>query len=60
MFEIAHPYQGKIIFDKNNLPKSTESSLKISVHSVTAFCEKHNAIYAFTAENGWFQITVAL
>ncbi len=60
MFEIAHPYQGKIIFDKNNLPKSTESSLKISVRSVTAFCEKHNAIYAFTAENGWFQITVAL
>ncbi|MDO4165831.1 MAG: GHKL domain-containing protein [Eubacteriales bacterium] len=60
MFEIANPYKGKITFDKNNLPKSSESSLKIGSRSIMAFCEKHDAFYAFTAENGWFKVTVAL
>lgn len=60
MFEIANPYQGKITFDKNYLPQSPESSLKISIRSIVAFCEKHDAFYAFTAEKGWFMVTVAL
>lgn len=60
MFEIANPYIGKITFDKNKLPKFSESSLKIGIRSIMAFCEKHDAFYAFTAENGWFKVTVAL
>lgn len=60
MFEIANPYQGKITFDRNHLPKLSESSLIISIHSIMAFCEKYNAFYAFAAEKGWFKVTVAL
>ncbi|MBP3477802.1 MAG: sensor histidine kinase [Lachnospiraceae bacterium] len=60
MFEIANPYKGKITFDRNNLPQSSESSIKIGIRSIIAFCEKHDAFYTFTAENGWFKVTVAL
>ncbi len=60
MFEIANPYKDKITFNKNNLPKSPENSLKMGIRSIMAFCEKHDAFYAFTAEDGWFKVTVAL
>lgn len=60
MFEIANPYQGKISFDKNNLPKSSESSMKINARSIIAFCQKYDAFYTFDAQNGWFKLTVTL
>ena len=60
MFEIGNPYQGRIFFDRNGLPKSPEGGMETHIRSITAFCEKHDAFYSFTAENGWFKITVAL
>ena len=60
MFEIENPYKGRISFDRNGLLKSPESGMETHIRSITAFCEKHDAFYSFTAENGWFKITVAL
>ncbi len=60
MFEIMNPYRGKITFDKNNIPSSSEISLKISTRSIMAFCQRHNAVFSFTADNGWFKVMVAL
>lgn len=60
MFEIGSPYQGRIILDRNGLPKSPEGGVGTHIRSIVAFCERHDAFYSFTAENGWFKVTVAL
>lgn len=60
MFEIMNPYSGKITFDKNNIPNSSDINLKISTQSIMAFCKKYNAAFSFTAGNGWFKVTVTL
>lgn len=60
MFEIGCPYQGRVAFDRNGLPKSPEGGMETHVRSIVAFCEKHDAFYSFTAENGWFKFTAAL
>lgn len=60
MFEIMNPYKGIITFDKDNIPNSSEINLKISTQSIMAFCQRHDAFYSFTVENGWFKVMVAL
>lgn len=60
MFEIKSSYSGRITFDRNGLPHSPEGGMEIHIRSIAAFCEKHDAFYSFTAEGGWFKITVAL
>lgn len=60
MFEISSPYPGRITIDRNGLPKSPEDGIGTHIRSIVAFCEKHDAFYSFTAENGWFKVTVAL
>lgn len=60
MFEISNPYKGKVAFARNGLPYSSKAGHGIGTRSIMAFCEKHNAFYTFTAEGGWFKLTVAL
>lgn len=60
MFEIGNSYQGRVIIGRNGLPQSREKGHGIGTRSIMAFCQKHNAFYAFAAENGWFTITVTL
>ena len=60
MFEIGSSYPGRLAFDRNGLPKSPEGGTETHIRSIVAFCEKHDAFYSFTAENGWFKVTVAL
>lgn len=60
MFEIKNPYTGRITFGRNGLPQAPENGHGIGTRSIMAFCEKHNAFYAFSAENGWFTIIVTL
>lgn len=60
MFEIKNPYKGQITFGRNGLPQSPNIGHGIGTRSIMAFCEKHNALYAFTAEGGWFKIMVTL
>ena len=58
MFEIGHPCQDSISFDRNGLPKAPEGGIETPIRSIAAFCERHDAFYSFTAENGWFKVTV--
>ena len=60
MFEIENPYHGQISFGKNGLPKPQESNHGIGTRSVMAFCERHNAFYAFSAQGGWFKLVITL
>ena len=60
MFEILNPYKGNITFEKNNLLNSSETNLKISTRFIMAFCQKHDAFFSFTTDNGWFKLMVAL
>lgn len=60
MFEIANPYKGRVSFGRNGLPQASKDGHGIGTRSIMAFCEKHNAFYSFTAENGWFKVVIAL
>lgn len=60
MFEMKSSYSGRITFDRNGLPRSPEGGVETHIRSIVAFCEKHNAFYNFSAEDGWFKLTVAL
>lgn len=60
MFEVAYPFHGKIPLDKKGLPKPPDGGLNSSVRSIASFCERHDAVYSFSAENNLYRITVAL
>ena len=60
MFEIENPYKGIITFGKNGLPVSNRIGHGFGTRSILAFCEKHDAFYSFSAEDGWFKIMITL
>ena len=60
MFEIENPQPDRITFDRNGLPHLPEGGMEAHIRSIVAFCEKYDAFYTFTAENGWFKIMVTL
>lgn len=60
MFEITNPYHGNISFRRNGLPKTLETNHGIGTRSIMAFCEKHNAFYSFSAQDGWFKLVITL
>ena len=60
MIEIANTYAGKITFDQRGIPVADKSGHGIGTRSIVAFAEKHNALYLFRAENGWFKLQIAV
>ena len=60
MFEIKNPQPDRITFGRNGLPRLPEGGMETRVRSIVAFCEKYDAFYSFTAENGWFKLTITL
>ncbi len=58
--DVVFPFHGKTAFDKKGLPKPPDGGSNSSLRSIAAFCERHNAVYAFTAEDGRFRIAVAV
>ena len=60
MFEIENPQPDRITFGRNGLPLLPEGGMEAHIRSIVAFCEKYDAFYTFTAENGWFKIMVTL
>ena len=60
MFEIKNPQPDRITFGRNGLPRLPEGGMETHVRSIVAFCEKYDAFYSFTAENGWFKVIVTL
>lgn len=60
MIEVTYPFQGEMPLDKNGLPKPPGGGSNSGFRSIVSFCERHDAVYSFTAENGRFRIMVAL
>lgn len=60
IIEIANTYAGEIAFDRRGLPVSDKQGHGIGTRSIVAFAEKHNALYLFRAENGWFKLQIAV
>ncbi len=60
IFEIENTYRGRVSFGRDGLPQSHRPGHGIGTRSIMAFCEKHNAFYSFSAENGWFKLVIAL
>lgn len=60
MFEIKNSCRGRIAFGRNGLPQSRKPGHGIGTRSIVAFCEKHNAFYSFSAEDGWFKLVITL
>lgn len=34
--------------------------MEAHIRSIVAFCEKYDAFYTFTSEDGWFKVMVTL
>ena len=60
MFEIENPQPDRITFGRNGLPHLPEGGMEAHIRSIVAFCEKYDAFYTFTAEDGWFKVMVTL
>ena len=60
MMEIANTYTGEIPFDRHGVPLADKPGHGIGTRSIVAFAEKHNALYRFWAENGWFKLQIAM
>lgn len=59
MLKISNSYAGTVTFSEDGVPLSGETGHGIGTRSITAFCKKHDTFYNFTAENGWFTLTIA-
>ena len=60
MVEISNSYAGEIAFDQRGVPVADKPGHGIGTRSIVAFAEKHNALYLFRAENGWFKLQIAV
>ncbi len=60
MIEISNPYEGKVTFNQQGFPVSDKPSHGIGTRSIVAFAEKYNALCLFHAENGRFNLQIAM
>ena len=60
MFEIENICHDEITFERNGLPLSQKSDHGIGTRSIMAFCERNNAFYSFSVQNGWFKLVITL
>ena len=60
MIEISNPYVGDVVFGQQGIPVTDKPGHGIGTRSIVAFAEKHNALYRFWAENGWFKLQIAM
>ena len=58
MIEISNSYAGKVTFDQRGIPVADKPGHGIGTRSIVAFAEKHNALYRFQTENGWFKLQI--
>ena len=60
MIEISNSYAGEVTFDQWGVPVTDKPGHGIGTRSIVAFAEKHNALYRFQTENGWFKLQIAM
>ncbi|MBQ9647038.1 MAG: sensor histidine kinase, partial [Oscillospiraceae bacterium] len=58
MFRISNPYAGEVRFDSDGLPVSPVDGHGLGTRSIAAYCEKHDAMCAYSAEDGWFTVQI--
>lgn len=60
MFEISNPYTGKIQFDNNGFPIASTNGHGFGTRSISAFCQKYNALCQYELKDGWFFIRIII
>lgn len=54
--EVVNSYTGKVAFDENGLPISTEIGHGLGTKSISAFVEKHDGIIEYDADDTLFRL----
>lgn len=54
--EIVNSYTGKVAFDENGLPISTETGHGLGTRSISAFVEKHDGMIEYNADDTLFRL----
>lgn len=58
--EIANTYAGKVSFDEDGFPVSTENGHGIGTRSIMAFARKNNAVLDYDVTDEWFKLRIVL
>lgn len=58
MFRVSNSYAGEIHFDDSGLPIAADRSHGIGIQSISAYCEKNNAVCEYKVQDGWFTIRI--
>lgn len=60
MLEIRNTYQGTVRFDSQGLPLARDPGHGMGTHSISAFCQKHDATCIYDADGTWFRLMISL
>ena len=60
MLEISNPCVGTVSFDRNGLPVTPKEGHGLGVQSISAFCQKNEAVCQFDLTDGWFRLRLVL
>ena len=60
MLEIANPCDKKVTFDVRGLPVAEAKGHGLGVQSISAFCQRNDAVCQFALTDGWFQLKLIL
>lgn len=60
MLQISNPCDGEVAFDAHGLPIAHSEGHGLGVQSISAFCQKHGAVFQFELKDGWFRFRLVL
>ena len=60
MLQISNPCDGEVTFDAHGLPIAHSEGHGLGVQSISAFCQKHGAVFQFELKDGWFRFRLVL
>ncbi len=59
IFRMSNPFEGKLVFGEDGLPRTDRDGHGTGIHSITAFCDKYDVYYEFAVEDGSFVFRMA-
>lgn len=60
MLEISNPCENGVSFDAHGLPVANRDGHGLGVQSISAFCQKNEAVCRFELTDGWFRLRLVL
>ncbi len=60
ILELSNPCNTQVTFDSHGLPVAQRENHGLGVRSVSAFCQKYDAVYQFDLTDGWFRLRLVL